>query len=386
MVGLMLAGGVMVAVTPSTGVGVAGPEAASSQPASSRLLPLSARSNQAQQLFDRMNDVQRVGQLLMVGCPSGRVDSSTVTAIRRYHVGSVILDGNSTLSISQQGDVAKALQAVAPAHVKLFVSTDQEGGLVRRMRGAGFSKIPSALVQGGWAPATLQARATRWAGQLRSAGINVDLAPVLDTVPPGDRNNPPIGDLDREYGHRITGVRSHGLAVLRGFAAAGLLATAKHFPGLGRVTANTDTTSGVTDPTTTSTDAYLRPFAAAIRAAVPIMMVSTAIYSRIDPGIPAAFSPLIVTGLLRRTLGFRGVVISDDLGSARQVSRYPVARRAWRFIAAGGDIVLTVNATDSAAMTHAILARMHVNAIFKKKVYAAVHRVLATKQRHGLLP
>jgi beta-N-acetylhexosaminidase len=335
---------------------------------------------------DPAGAVPRVGQLLMVDCPSTAVSSTTVSAIHTYHVGSVILDGTSTLGISQQRSITTALQARVPAHTKLFISTDQEGGLVRRMRGPGFASIPTALVQGGWSASTLQSRATTWAGQLRSAGINVDLAPVLDTVPAGDTNNPPIGELDREYGHYPSVVTPHGLALARGLAAAGVIATVKHFPGLGRVTANTDTTRGVTDSTTTSTDSYLRPFAAAIQAGVPFVMMSTAIYTRIDPSAPAAFSPRIVTGLLRDTLGFHGVVISDDLGAAPQISGYSVGSRAWRFIDAGGDIVLTVNATQAAPMTGAILSRMHTNATFKKKVYAAALRVLTAKQAHGLLP
>jgi beta-N-acetylhexosaminidase len=115
-------------------------------------------------------------------------------------------------------------------------------------------------------------------------------------------------------------------------------------------------------------------------------MVSTAIYPRIDASAPAAFSPRIVSILLRRTLGFHGVAISDDLGAARQVSAYSVGDRAWRFIAAGGDIILTVNPAQASTMTSAILARMRVSPTFKSDVYASVIRVLNAKQTHGLLP
>ena len=341
--------------------------------------------SRAQQVFAAMTDAQRVGQLLMVGSPSTAAGPATLAAIRRDHVGAVILDGNSTLGIAAQRAVTARLQAAAPAHTKLLIATDQEGGLVRRMRGPGFTQFASALVQGSWAPLLLQRRATTWAHQLRAAGIGVDLAPVLDTVPPGDVNNPPIGDLDREFGHVPWVVRNHGLAVLRGMAAGGVMATVKHFPGLGRVTANTDTSRGVVDTVTTAGDAYLRPFAAAIRAGAPLVMVSTAIYRRIDPTAPAAFSARIVTGLLRGSLHFRGVVISDDLGVARQVSGYQVGGRAWRFIAAGGDLVLTVDRGQAATMTRALLDRMHSNGVFRAKVYAAVLRVLALKQADGLL-
>jgi beta-N-acetylhexosaminidase len=332
-----------------------------------------------------MDEAQRVGQLLMVDCPSSGVAAATVTAIRGNHVGAVILDGNSTLGVQATRAITDQLQKDAPRRRKLFIATDQEGGLVQRMKGSGFSSIPSAVVQGQETPSTLQADATRWGRQLHRAGINVNLAPVLDTVPPGDTDNPPIGDLDREYGHTPGQVRSHGVAFARGMAAAHVDATAKHFPGLGRVTGNTDTTSGVTDGQTSRHDRYLKPFAAAVDAHVPFVMMSTAIYTRIDPNRPAAFSPKIVTKMLRGDLGFGGVVISDDVGAAAQVSGYSVGARAVRFIGAGGDMVLTVVASRAATMTAALLARAARSPSFKKKVDAAALRVLQAKQANGLL-
>jgi beta-N-acetylhexosaminidase len=309
-----------------------------------------------------------------------------VAAITEDHVGSVILDGTSSLSVGQTAAITAALQRDAPAAVPLLIATDQEGGEVQRLQGPGFSAIPSELEQGTLAPDALQTDATRWGQQLRSAGVTVDLGPVLDTVPPNSGPNPPIGDLDREYGHDPTTVATHGVAAVRGLAAADVAATVKHFPGLGRVTGNTDTTSGVTDGVTTRTDPYLAPFAAAINAGAPLVMMSTAIYARIDPDHPAAFSSTIVTGLLRGTLGFTGVVISDDLGGAAQVSGYPVGARAVDFVAAGGDLVLTVDATQAATMTAALLARAASDPAFRAQVDAAALRVLREKQALGLLP
>ena len=260
----------------------------------------------------------------MVDCPSSGVTQATRTALSRYHAGSVILDGNSQLGVTRTHAITKQLQSLVSASgVGLFISTDQEGGLVQRMRGPGFSTIPSAVSQGRRSPSSLRAATKVWATQLRHAGINVDLAPVLDTVPPGSQSNPPIGDLDREYGRYPSVVASHGLAVVLGLADAHVDATVKHFPGLGRVRQNTDTTPGVKDTVTTATDSYLHPFAVAIAHHVPFVMMSTAFYTRIDRAHPAAFSHKIVTTLLRQTLKFTGVVISDDIGAARQVSYLP---------------------------------------------------------------
>jgi beta-N-acetylhexosaminidase len=339
----------------------------------------------AQRIFNAMSERERVGQLLMVDCSTTEVSAATTTAITQYHVGSVILDGTSYAGLQETRAVTSQLQSFAPSGIGLFISTDQEGGLVQRLQGPGFTRIVSALQQGTIAPATLRGYAMGWGTQLRQAGVNVNLAPVLDTVPTGFGPNPPIGDLDREYGHTPAIVTAHGLAVARGMATAGVDTTVKHFPGLGRVSGNTDTTSGITDSVTTRHDPYLAPFGAAARAGVPFVMMSTAIYALIDPGTPAAFSHTIVTGMLRGDLGYRGLIVSDDLGGAKQVTGYSIGDRAVRFVAAGGDVVLTVDANQAGEMTAALLAKANSDPAFKKQVDAAALLVLQEKQARGLL-
>jgi beta-N-acetylhexosaminidase len=332
-----------------------------------------------------MTEAERVGQLVMIGCPTAGLTQATASAVQAFHVGSVILDGTTNAGSAAIRSLTTALESMNPSPAKLFLATDQEGGLVQRLRGSGFDSIPSAVDQGQQAPATLRAEARAWGQQLRAAGVNVDLAPVLDTVPTGFGSNPPIGDLDREYGHDPATVAAHGVAFAQGLADAGVAATVKHFPGLGRVAGNTDLTAGVTDSVTTRHDAYLQPFAQAVRTGVPFVMVSTATYAKIDPGVPAIFSRTIITGMLREDLGFRGVVITDDIGIAAQVRAWPVGERAVRFVAAGGDMVLTVDATQAQQITAALLARAASDSAFKALVDAAALRVLQAKQRQGLL-
>lgn len=361
------------------------PKASATASTSRTPSPTPRPTSLAAQLLARLTLAQRVGQLFMVDCPSSGMSGATVAAIQHDAVGAVILDGNNTLGVEQMATITAQLQQLAPRGLALFIATDQEGGLVQRLRGSGFSDIPSAVAQGQLSPAALRTDATVWGGQLRAAGVNVDLAPVLDTVAAGFGPNPPIGDLDREYGHDPATVSAHGVAVARGLAAAGVDATVKHFPGLGRVTGNTDTSSGVRDGVTTRNDPYLTPFADAIKSGVPFVMMSTAIYALLDPNRPAAFSKVIVTGLLRERLGFTGVVISDDLGGAAQVSGYAIGARAVDFIAAGGDMVLTVDASQAPAMTAAVIARAQADPAFAKLVDAAALRVLTAKEKAKLL-
>jgi beta-N-acetylhexosaminidase len=332
-----------------------------------------------------MDQAHRVGQLFMIANPATSIDSRAVAAISDFHVGGIYLAGQSSLSVRQTASITRQLQQHAGGP-KLFVCADQEGGQVQRFTGPGFSQIPSGVEQGQLGPAALRIAARQWGGELASAGVNLDLAPVADTVPSAAaaQLNPPIGGFARQYGYDPSTVAAHVTAFAAGMAAAGVAATAKHFPGLGRVSANTDTAAGVTDSQTTPGDPYLGPFSALIRAGVPFVMMSTAVYQQLDPARPAAFSPLIVNQMLRDQLAFRGVVISDDL-NAVQVGGIPAARRALDFIAAGGDIVLDVNQDDLVPMMSAVLNRAHRDPAFGARVDAATLRVLSAKQASGLL-
>jgi beta-N-acetylhexosaminidase len=194
--------------------------------------------------------------------------------------------------------------------------------------------------------------------------------------------NPPIGALHRGYG---AAPAAPVATVVRSAAAGGVLATLKHFPGLGRVPANPDTSAQVIDSWTTVDGPYLAPFAAGIRAGAAAVMVSSARYPRLDPGALAVFSAPVITGLLRRRLGFTGLVLSDDLGAAAAVRAVSPGDRAVRFIGAGGDMVLTVRATDAGPMARALARTARAVPAFADRVDAAAAMVLSSKYRAGLL-
>lgn len=327
---------------------------------------------------------QEVGQLLMLGAPSTSAPARITRLISRYDVGSVVLIGTTHAGSGAVAGVTAALQAAA-GPVRLFVAADQEGGQVQHLQGPGFSRLPSALTMGGQQASRVRTEAATTARQLRQAGVNLDLAPVLDTVPRANRHaNQPIGRYDREFGFTPHRVATRGVAFAKGLADGGVSAALKHFPGLGRVTGNTDDASGVVDHTTTAHDRYLRPFRRGIAAGAPFVMVSSAVYARIDKHRPAVFSRRVITSLLRDRLGFGGVVVSDSL-SAAQVARWSAATRVVRFIRAGGDMALTTSAADLPRMSDALVAAAERSRSFRKLVDAAALRVLQAKQRQGLL-
>jgi beta-N-acetylhexosaminidase len=345
------------------------------------------------QVYQRLTLAQRVGQLFLVGVPAGDeagdlAGPATVQAVDDYHFGSVLLPKNAygTQALASATAAIQALAPTATGGVRFLVAANQEGGEVQQLSGPGFDVMPSELVQGTQATSALRAQAQTWGSELRAAGVNLNLAPVMDVVPQATASsNAPIGAVDREFGYDPQTNGEHGVAYVAGMAAAGVASVAKHFPGLGRATGNTDFTADVTDTVTTADDPYLDSFRAVVNAGVPYVMVAEATYTQIDPSHIAVFSPVIMR-LLRNGLGFKGVILSDDLGEAQEVAAIPAAQRAIDFLDAGGDLITSQIIQPAEQMAAAVLAQASSNAAFRATVDAAAERVLAAKQAQGLLP
>ncbi|MCU1538846.1 MAG: glycoside hydrolase family 3 domain protein [Humibacillus sp.] len=326
----------------------------------------------------------------MVGLDAGARRTSLDALVAARHLGGVILLGGWGDGAADVRRTTAHLESLAgpdsTAGLGLLLAADQEGGQVQQLKGAGFSRMPSALRQGRLSPSALTAAATGWGRELKSAGINVNLAPVADTVPTSIGSaNAPIGRFDRQFGSDPARVATMSSAFAAGMRAAGVAATAKHFPGLGRITGNTDVTArGITDSVATTSDPFLEPFRSNVADGVELVMVGSAIYPKIDPGTNAMFSRAVVTDLLRDRLGFGGVVITDDVGAAKAVAGVPVAERATRFVEAGGDIVLTARPGDVPTISRALTSRMTNDPDFARLVHAAATRVVDLKLRMNL--
>ena len=310
----------------------------------------------------------------------------TATAqLQASGAGAVILLGNRTQSQAQIAEYLQSLQDGAQADVPVLVAVDQEGGLVQRLAGEGFDVIPPAIEQSNFDDAYLRTQWQRWGGQLRAAGVHVDLAPVADVVPADEvATNQAIGQLQRGYGADPDAVARSVAGVVQGLADAGVGSSVKHFPGLGRVPENTDLAVGH-DTVSQLTDAELAPFQSAIDAGVSSVMVSSAIYTRVDSANPAVFSPGIVTGILRERMGFEGVIVSDDLGVAAAVAGYPVGRRGLLFLQAGGDLVIVADPQAAQTMVDATVAAAQSDPAFADAVNAKVARLFALKADLGLM-
>jgi len=313
-----------------------------------------------------------VGPALMTGFAGTQPSAALVGRIRRGEVGGVILFRGNLRNDAAARALVRRLRAAAAAggNPRLLVAVDQEGGAVRRLPDGPPQDAPAQMTSAGQA-ATEGAAAGRF---LRRLGIDVDLAPVLDTPSSPDNF---LGS--RAFGRDPQRNARLGSAFVRGLQQQGLAATAKHFPGLGTAGANTDSSHVWITTPKAALDARLAPFAAAVKAGVELVMMSNAGYRAYDAsGLPAVLSRRIVTGLLRGRLGFDGVVISDAMSAPGPSGRTHPNVKA---ISAGVDVLLYTSEFGGKAAFDELLAAARSGELPLTRLEAANERIAALKQR-----
>jgi beta-N-acetylhexosaminidase len=283
---------------------------------------------------------QSVGRLFMAGMPCTELDPETGALIRDYGLGGVILFSRNIEDPCQVASLCRDLQQTAmDAHgTPLFLAVDQEGGRVARL------KTPFARFEGNAAigmDADPEGKAKEFAHvtsrEMNLVGLNMNLAPVLD-VPQGE---PEAHLAGRTFGGDPEKVARLGCTVIEGLQERGVMAVAKHFPGLGKTDVDPHhQLPTIPVPEEEMDRVNLLPFRAAIAAGVAGIMSSHAIYPALDGDRSATLSRRVISGLLREKLGFDGLVITDDLEMGAIDRKWGTANGAVMAFDAGADILL----------------------------------------------
>ncbi len=283
-----------------------------------------------------------IGELVLGGFSGTALPPRYAKALREGRRGGAILfKPNVAGGPAQVAALARELHAACDGSPP-FVSVDQEGGRVARLR-APLLEVPPMRTVASWGDVALAERIARAAGaELAALGFNVDLAPVLDVDTRA--GNPVIGD--RAFSDAPDTCATFGAAWVRGLQGAGLLACGKHFPGHGDTTKDSHVDLPVVEAPRERLDRVeLAPFRAAVDAGVALLMTAHVVYPALDPEVPATLSPAVATDL-RRAVGFDGVLVSDDLEMRAIEARWEVGDAAVQAIAAGCDALLVCWSED----------------------------------------
>ena len=290
---------------------------------------------------------EMAGSMIMVGFRGFSAPPSLLEAVRKGHVGGVILfdrdvENGSLRNIQSPAQVealTDSLQTAAPR--PLFVAVDQEGGKVRRLKPAqGFMELPSAKEMARLSESALRYLGTNAGREMTRVGINVDLAPVVDVQ--RSEQSPGLGDMDRVFGRDAPTVSRKSLAFAAGLEDGGVIPVLKHFPGLG--SASKDSHHDLPDVSRFWNTSELLPYIEAFQQGWKGMVLVAHVYhGRLDNTLPASLSPSVIEGLLRGRLGWKGVVISDDLQMGAVLKGRSLEEIVRLAVLAGNDILLFGN-------------------------------------------
>lgn len=315
-----------------------------------------------------------LGQRIMVALPGTTASRAVLRRVRAGDVGGVILFSRNISSDRQVRAVTAALQGAARAggNPPLLIATDQEGGEVKRFANGPFLDPPQIAASG----STKFAFNEGWLSgrYLRARGVNMELAPVVD-VPTSSAAF--IWQEGRAFSFNASDVAKYATSFALGVQAAGVAATAKHFPGVGSATTDTDFKLEELHPSTTQRAGALQPYRSLIPRGLDAVMVATAGYPPYDPsGTSAALSTPIIGGLLRGQLGFTGVVITDALNSPTGLNEITAGVLAAR---AGADILLFVD--SGSGELGALESALASGRITRAQADASYLRIVALKER-----
>ena len=323
-----------------------------------------------------------IGELIFAGFHGTHITPQLKSYLMDYPVGGLILFSRNIQSYAQWNALIHGIQQIRSEQnmMPLLIAVDEEGGTVSRLPNED-DTLPSARALAQTQNLSLIEHCGYITGtRLRRAGCSVNFAPVLDVN--STPYNPGIGI--RSYGSDANTVTRCGLASMRGLAQSGICACAKHFPGKGAISRDSHQELPVCSAPLSELNAvHIAPFRAAIDTGIPLIMTSHACYPALaNSHEPATLSHSILTGILRNTLGYDGVIISDDIEMGALKTFGQVESVAYRALSAGCDMVLICHSMDKQIKTYNYLQeKANSDEAFYKRCTDALFRINALKQR-----
>ncbi len=336
-----------------------------------------ALDEQADQLVAAMSLPEKIGQMMLIGIPGPTLDGNTRALLQEMPVGGIILYDPNMQTRAQVLALNQQLQDTAGRKLPLFISIDEEGGLVARMKDQLMPPRSEEAIGHTGNPQEARTSAIRTSQELRSLGFNLNFAPVAD-----------VGSgRERSFSQSPAAVATFVDEAAAGYEQEHILYTLKHFPGIGKGIQDTHLDSVVVDaPLATLQKEDLLPFRQMIQthdARNYFIMVTHVSYPALDSQHPASLSPAILTGLLRDELGYQGIIISDAMEMGALSRHYSFEEMGVKAIQAGIDILLVAHNPDHERTVYqGVLQAVQNGTIPESRINASVKRIVKVKLLH----
>ncbi len=321
------------------------------------------------------------GQRMMIGFNGRELNAELKFAIGTLQVGGLILFARNIASPKQLARLCTCAQAYAArcGLPPLFIAIDQEGGAVARLKWP-FTEFPGRPPVRTLQDAEHFARVSAW--ELAVTGINMNLAPVLDLAPAGMKSIMSA----RSFGADPGQVAALGCCIIRMLQEQGIMAVAKHFPGIGRTVLDSHEDLPLMDRSREELEQYeLLPFRAAIKQEAAGMMLSHILYPKLDSRRPASLSSRIAKKLLREEMGYEGLIMTDDLDMGAIGKHYDIVTAVEEILLADTDIILICHKGPNIGIAHGeILRHIRENPQLRKAGEKSVQRILKMKRKYRI--
>lgn len=329
----------------------------------------------------------KIGQKMMIGFPGTTLDESIIHLIKTYKISNIVLFSSNIESKDQLARLCADIQALVRKETGFdaLISIDQEGGVVSRLS-EDTTRIPGAMAIAATGDVQNAYTAGRITGsELKALGVNFDLAPVMDVN--SNPHNPVIGV--RSYGDTPETVSEYAISMMKGLLDGGVLCAAKHFPGHGDTSVDSHLALPTVDkPASELWKNELLPFRAAIQAGIPGIMSSHILFPQLESkNIPATMSRTILTDLLKKQMGFKGLVLTDCLEMRAIKEVYTTEKGAVEAVKAGADLIL-ISHTASVAewVAKAIHSAVLAGEIDMQEMDESVAKILSYKADYANKP
>lgn len=325
---------------------------------------------------------EKIGQMIHAGISGTTVDATTKSLITQYKVGGIIFYKKNLINPGQAVQLVNQIKSLNAPNLPLLLSVDQEGGRITRLPG-GLVNLPSNQQIGEVDNQKFSYKVGAILGEeLKSFGLNMDFAPVLDIN--SNPNNPVIGD--RSFGDNAKLVSRLGIHTMKGIQSQNIITTVKHFPGHGDTSVDSHLELPIVNKSLKElNDLELIPFKRAIKKGADVVMVAHILLPQLDPKNPASMSKTVMTDILRNQLGFKGVIITDDMTMRAITDHFDIGRAAIESVKSDSDIILVGHHYNNVVETVSSLkSAVQKGEISEQRINESVARIIALKKKYEI--